>query len=243
MTQLENRVVNYWAGRACDFGRVRERELHNELGRRWRAAILKQLPDRNNLKILDVGTGTGFFSILLSKEGHELTGIDLTPEMIGEAKRQAESQQLPIRFEVMDAQEPDFLDESFDAVVTRNLTWTLRDPEKAYRQWHRVLKPGGKLINFDANYGNAIRSGAKQRTHTGASIPYGHDGVTADMSRENDRITLSMKISRRSRPEWDTQLLKEIGFCECSAHQDTGEDVLRELDDPAAPMFMIAATK
>lgn len=91
MTQLENRVVNYWAGRACDFGRVRERELHNELGRRWRAAILKQLPDRNNLKILDVGTGTGFFSILLSKEGHELTGIDLTPEMIGEAKRQAES--------------------------------------------------------------------------------------------------------------------------------------------------------
>lgn len=39
--------------------------------------------------------------------------------MIGEAKRQAESQQLPIRFEVMDAQEPDFLDESFDAVVTR----------------------------------------------------------------------------------------------------------------------------
>ena len=122
MTQLENRVVNYWAGRACDFGRVRERELHNELSRRWRAAILKQLPDRNNLKILDVGTGTGFFSILLSKEGHELTGIDLTPEMIGEAKRQAESQQLPIRFEVMDAQEPDFLDESFDAVVTRNLT-------------------------------------------------------------------------------------------------------------------------
>lgn len=106
-----------------------------------------------------------------------------------------------------------------------------------------MLKPGGKLINFDANCGNAIRSGAKQRTHTGDSIPYGHDGVTADMSRENDRITLSMKISRRSRPEWDTQLLKEIGFCECSAHQDTGEDVLRELDDPAAPMFMIAATK
>lgn len=72
MTQLENRVVNYWAGRACDFGRVRERELHNELGRRWRAAILKQLPDRNNLKILDVGTGTGFFRSCCQKKATSL---------------------------------------------------------------------------------------------------------------------------------------------------------------------------
>ena len=37
-------------------------------------------------------------------------------------------------------------------IVTRNLTWNLPHPEKAYGEWCRVLKPGGLLLNFDANW-------------------------------------------------------------------------------------------
>ena len=40
-------------------------------------------------------------------------------------------------------------------IVSRNLTWTLPDAEHAYQEWFRVLKPGGVMINLDANYGAA----------------------------------------------------------------------------------------
>ncbi|SPZ01220.1 methyltransferase [Proteus mirabilis] len=45
-----------------------------------------------------------------------------------------------------------FGDEQFDLVVSRNVTWNLKSPCEAYQEWFRVLKPGGSLINFDANW-------------------------------------------------------------------------------------------
>lgn len=41
---------------------------------------------------------------------------------------------------------------SFDVVVSRNLTWNLQEPAVAYKEWCRVLKKGGLLLNFDANW-------------------------------------------------------------------------------------------
>ena len=65
---------------------------------------------------------------------------------------------------VMDAEAPDFPDEEFDVIVSRNLTWTLPDAEHAYQEWFRVLKPGGVMINLDANYGGSRLCG-----HCGSS--------------------------------------------------------------------------
>ncbi len=96
-----------------------------------------------------------FLPILLAKEGHDVTGIDLTPDMISHAKELAAEEKTVCQFAVMDAENPDFKDEEFDVVVSRNLTWTLPDAEHAYQEWFRVLKPGGMIINLDANYGAA----------------------------------------------------------------------------------------
>ena len=52
----------------------------------------------------------------------------------------------------MDAQALTFADTSFDVVVSRNLTWNLQEPAVAYKEWCRVLKKGGLLLNFDANW-------------------------------------------------------------------------------------------
>ena len=53
-----------------------------------------------------------------------------------------------------DAKDLDFEDNTFDIIVSRNLTWVLEEPDKAYREWHRVLRSGGKMLNFDANWYN-----------------------------------------------------------------------------------------
>ncbi|MCQ4823180.1 class I SAM-dependent methyltransferase, partial [Eubacterium callanderi] len=51
-----------------------------------------------------------------------------------------------------DAHTLDFEDNTFDLIVTRNLTWNLERPDEAYGEWHRVLAPGGRMLNFDANW-------------------------------------------------------------------------------------------
>ena len=76
--------------------------------------------------------------------------------MLAEAKRNAGPWQEAIDFRLMDAQKPTFTAESFDVVLSRNLTWVLEDPEQTYGNWRHVLKPGGLLLNFDANWYNYL---------------------------------------------------------------------------------------
>jgi ubiquinone/menaquinone biosynthesis C-methylase UbiE len=151
---LLTRIKNYWTKRSHDFYLVRKDELLDSISERWLHEMEKYLPAGKQLRILDVGTGSGYFSILLAKRGHRLTGVDLTPAMLEEAITAAAEEGLEIEFLQMDAQDLTFADNTFDAIVTRNLTWTLPDTAKAYASWHRVLKPGGILLNFDAAYGS-----------------------------------------------------------------------------------------
>jgi len=155
---MENRVVSYWTKRAVDFNTVRRNELQSSLSERWLAEFAARFPKDKALSILDVGTGTGYFALLLSRQGHTVTGIDLTPAMLEEARKNCEDFGISAEFLEMDAQSLSFEDHSFDAVISRNLTWTLPDPERAYREWLRVLKPGGILLNFDADYAQNVRN-------------------------------------------------------------------------------------
>ena len=122
----------------------------------WLTEITKYLPQKP-CKILDVGTGTGFFANLLAQYHHEVEGIDLTASMIEQAKQsltKLQQHDYKINFQVMDAENLYFADNTFDVVISRNLTWTLPNPQKAYSEWYRVLKSQGILLNFDADYGN-----------------------------------------------------------------------------------------
>ena len=241
--EAENRVLEYWTMRTRDFNTVRMNELKGELGRRWIAELLTLLPGGRMLDILDAGTGTGFFAVLLAKEGHRVTGIDLTPSMLEEAKRTAEYLGVEAAFLQRNVQETGFAEESFDAIVTRNVTWTLTDPEKAYREWYRILRPGGVLINFDANYADNVRNENQKESWTDPAGAYGHIGMTQELMTENARITLAMPASAHRRPKWDEELAEKIGFAEWSSDEMLGRRILREKDMSDAPMFLFRAVK
>ena len=240
--EIGQRVKDYWTQRSHDFGTVRKNELENEMGQRWLHEIERFLPEGRSLNILDVGTGTGFFAILLAEKGHRGEGIDLTPAMLEEARTLAKQRNLDITFREMDAQNLAYPDGTFDVVISRNLTWTLPDPQRAYAEWFRVLKPGGVLLNFDAEYAAHVRSHSVQNRKVAPDSPYGHVGMTDALQQENDAITLSMDIGQ-ARPEWDGEVLTRVGFQSCQTDTQVGKRLLGELDLTTAPMFGIFARK
>ncbi|MBO7701220.1 MAG: methyltransferase domain-containing protein [Eubacteriaceae bacterium] len=243
MDDITKRVRNYWEKRAKDFALIKNNELNDDISSRWINEIEKYLEPEKTLDILDVGTGTGYFAILLSRKGHRVTGIDLTPAMLEEAREASEVNGVDPVFMLMDAQKTDFEDCAFDAVVSRNLTWTLPDPEKAYREWFRVLRPGGVLINFDADYATNVRNQNLDKSFTQISGTYGHIGMTPELVRENAEITLSMPAGTFSRPEWDLKIFEESGFSAWGADTQAGRRILGDRDLSDAALFLVWAQR
>ena len=238
--ERKERIVNYWEKRSDSFLVQKRQELHSAMAERWMKEIRGQLPEGKKLRILDVGCGAGFFSILLAKEGHQVTGIDLTPDMIKNARLLAEEEKVSCEFQVMDAENPEFQEETFDVVISRNLTWTLPHVQHAYQEWIRVLKKGGILLNFDANYGITDFSNV-------ADLPenHAHNILGDDMMRECEEIKRQLPISSYSRPAWDLETLGALELKEFKLDLGISSRIYLEKDafyNPT-PLFMLRTTK
>ena len=202
---LNGRIENYWNQRSKHFSKVRRLELQSSDYFAWEKILTEHLPQEKNLKILDVGTGAGFFAILLSKLGHKVTGIDMSEKMLVEAKKISADFGCKIDFLKMDAQVLEFADKSFDVVISRNLTWTLPDAMEAYREWSRVLKIGGMMLNFDSDNGK-INFEKKSDTKDV------HAGIDDKLLAECNDIKNSLRITTHTRPAWDIELLRKLNF-------------------------------
>lgn len=238
--KIKQRITRYWTCRAESFEAQRLREYESSKKERWLAEFHKYLPAGRQLRILDIGTGTGFFACLLAEEGHRVSGIDLTPEMVGHARHMSSVLGLEIDFQVMDAEETDFPSDHFDALVTRNLTWTLPDMGKAYREWYRILKPDGILINFDADY-----CGPSAQDDKPLPDNHAHKNIPEFLIRENEAISKELAAGQERRPQWDYQLLSEAGFEKIIIDTDVWKRIYQEIDEfyNPVPIFTISACK
>jgi len=93
-------------------------------------------------KVLDVGCGTGHFSVFLKEPGTEVTGIDPSPEMLEQAM--ALYGDRGIQFRKGSAYSLPFADRSFDLVTMITVLELLEDPKKAIQEAFRVSK--GKVF-------------------------------------------------------------------------------------------------
>lgn len=266
--ERKERIVKYWGKRSESFLSQRRAELHSTMAVRWLKEIEKQIGagsrqekepypreeqhggvpvlgagtdcEGRKLKILDAGCGTGFFTILLAKQGHEVIGTDLTREMVENSRKLAEEEQADCKFLQMDAENLEFPDESFDVVISRNLTWTLPDVEHAYREWIRVLKKGGILLNFDANYGMSDFGDT-----SGLPKSHAHNTVGDEMMRECEEIKRQLPISSYSRPAWDLETLGKMKLQEFAIDLGISPRIYIEKDEfyNPTPMFMLSVRK
>ena len=247
---LSAKIEQYWTGRAEGYSEVNRHELATGQDRVWFREIQKHLSKEKNLKILDVGTGPGFFAILLPKQGYEVTALDYTQAMLRQAERNAGELADRIRFRRMDAQSLEFPDETFDVVISRNLTWNLESPERAYAEWMRVLKEGGKLLNFDANWYHHLFDEEKRRRYEEdrerVEALQMEDHYTCTDIDAMEEIARQVPMSRVMRPAWDMQVLKAYAGERVQADEQVWKrvwDRTEQVNYASTPMFLVSAVK
>ena len=247
--------VSYWTKRTPGYSGVNQEELASEQRTVWGSLLQERISSHfsgrspQQIRILDVGTGPGFFSIIMTERGYSVTAVDYTATMLEAARENAGTLAEKITFLQMNAEELSFENSSFDVVISRNLTWNLHNPEKAYTQWCRVLKSGGLLLNFDANwysylYDEKARAGhAQDRENIAASdVRDENEGTDVDAM---EAIAYQAPLSQKNRPAWDLEVLCGLGMC-VSADTEVWRRVwTREerINNASTPMFMVEAVR
>ena len=236
MEAIKNQISSYWSQRAEQFSALRVKEYESDKHTLWLTEFKKYIPSDSPLDILDVGTGTGFFAMLLSQEGHRVTGIDLCPDMIAQARKTAASLGIHANFCVMDAEQPLLQPANFDAIVTRNLTWTLPHLGNAYCAWHTLLKPGGILVNFDADY-------CREDTSQPLPANHAHKNIGSVLVQEYENIKDTLRPGQKPRPEWDVELLTAAGFHDIQIDRSVWKRIYINFDEfyNPTPIFTISA--
>ncbi|HEX4504582.1 MAG TPA: methyltransferase domain-containing protein [Alphaproteobacteria bacterium] len=146
MKSHDQRIVDQFTRWAKPFAAL---PIHAEIGPMART-VTACAPSRNT-GILDVACGPGILACALAEHAREVTGIDITPAMIGEARaREAASGLENLEWHVGDATALPFADARFDRVVTRYSFHHMPDPAAALAEMKRVCRPGGRIVVIDA---------------------------------------------------------------------------------------------
>src|SRR5437762_9440222 len=114
--------------------------------------------------VLDVACGTGLMSCAFAKVARHVTGIDLTPAMIEQAKAMQKADGLTnLTWHIGDVLPLPFSDGSFSLVFTRYSFHHLLDPKAVLAEMVRVCAPGGRVVVVDVFMSNPDQAEAYNR--------------------------------------------------------------------------------
>ena len=137
MEPLKTRLRSMWM--AGDYGQI--------------AAIIQPGADKfiaslaltSGDKVLDVACGSGNLTIPAARTGASVTGVDIAPNLLEQARTRAESEGLTIQLDEGDAESLRYPDEAFDVVVTMFGAMFAPRPELVSSELVRVCKRGGRI--------------------------------------------------------------------------------------------------
>lgn len=247
---MEISIQKYWNNRANTYSEMIKEDMNSFKKEAWSTIIKEKVCDKNKIKVLDIGTGPGFFAIIMAQMGYDVTAVDCSDSMIEEAKGNVKAAGVKVNFIKNDGEDLDLPVESFDLIINRNVTWTLKNPEKAYKNWFNLLKKDGKLLIFDANWYLRLAKPDLEEEYVNdmtVARNMGYDCKTQEKQRnECKNIAKDLPLTYKLRPYWDEKLLTQCGFKKVIIENDISEKIYTEEEKIAyktTPMFSICACK
>ena len=192
--------------------------------KRWLVGMMHQSPITEKSDVLDLAGGTGEVSFEAAKMKHpaHIQLTDLVPEMLEVAKAhyaKGAAHGVPVDFEVVDAMDVPYEDESYDVVTMAYGIRNIPDRPKALSEVFRVLKPGGSLVCLEFSTPSNPAWRAIYSAYRDHFIPFWGDVITGD---RDGFVYLCDSI--RAFPDQQTlaNMMQDAGFCDVTWKNYTG---------------------
>jgi SAM-dependent methyltransferase len=165
---------HYDAKWGIDFGEVGQAQVLAKV----RKALGSRTPslggDRIFQRSLEIGSGTGYFTLNLLLAGliGAATCTDISPGMLAALSANAERLGLDVETVATDAEQLPFADESFDLVIGHAILHHIPDLARAFREFARVLTPGGTVLfaGEPSRYGDRVAQVPKRAAAAAAPL-------------------------------------------------------------------------
>ena len=183
-----------------------------------------QAPIKASDDVLDIAGGTGDVSRWVARYHHprHIECTDLVPEMLEVAKeheRHGDFCGVPIDFEVVDAQDIPFDDESYDVITMAYGIRNMPDRQRALTEMYRVLKPGGALVCLEFSTPPFAPWRALYHFYLSHVIPFWGGLITGDKS---GFVYLSQSIKAFPDQRGLSDLMEQAGFHDVTWKNYTG---------------------
>ena len=190
----------------------------------WLAGMAKQAPIDADDDVLDIAGGTGDVTFTMAREKRpaHIQCTDLVPEMLEVAQAhyaQGAAAGVPVDFEVVDAQDIPYADNSYDVVTMAYGIRNMPDRPRALAEMHRVLKPGGALVCLEFSTPPNPLWRALYRFYLKHLIPFWGGLITDD---KEGFVYLARSIKAFPDQRGLARMMEEAGFCDVSWKNYTG---------------------
>lgn len=232
-------------------GNVTWYQTLDTIGKAWLEVLRQHLDLPKTARILDAGCGTGFLTILLAGEGYTVTALDTSAPALKILEDHARELGLSDRIICChsDTTETPLEAGSFDAVVSRHASALFTEPRSVYQEWFRVLKKGGLVLNFDANWLSPLWDEDRARAFMEDEQKL-KETVADYTDVYHDRYAIfklsQYPLSYEDRPNWDLEVCRDIGYAAVESQPLTAQGMLPPVLAQrfrSIPAFLLKATR